>query len=260
MKIKNKKILAVVFALVFFFIGAHLAHADTCVCANGSIVPTYYPQVGDEMNLSDEKTCNSRCAQLNAKYYRWGTSMVFYSVDYSQENQATLITTICVCKDGNKKSFTKANVESVQKCNNFCIEKNAVYFDWGSYRDQLATQPSTPGGAQPAFSSYVPMEEIPGFGRPRDFPTYFMSVYKFGLWAIGICALLMVVIGGYMYITSAGNKSSAELAKKYITDAIIGLILAMLSWLILYVINPDLVTYKVAMSSQKENSSINLCV
>ena len=89
---------------------------------------------------------------------------------------------------------------------------------------------------------YVPMENIPGFeGQATDFYQYISSVYKFGIWAIGIAALLMISIGGYMYITSAGNNSSMEKAKGVITDAVIGLILALGAYLLLYVINPDLV-------------------
>lgn len=95
--------------------------------------------------------------------------------------------------------------------------------------------------AEPAKFIYTPMEAIPGFANTSNFPTYLMNIYKFGLWAIGISALLMITIGGYMYISSAGNKASVETAKKVITDAIAGLILAMISWLLLYLINPDLV-------------------
>ena len=90
---------------------------------------------------------------------------------------------------------------------------------------------------------YTPMEEIPGYGKPKDFPTYIITVYKFGIWAAGIAALLMIMIGGYMYLTSAGNTASMGKAKEYITDAIVGLILVMISWLILYIINPDLVSF-----------------
>jgi hypothetical protein len=89
---------------------------------------------------------------------------------------------------------------------------------------------------------YIPMENIPGFeGQATDFYQYISSVYKFGIWAIGIAALLMISIGGYMYITSAGNNSSMEKAKGVITDAIVGLVLALGAYLLLYVINPDLV-------------------
>ncbi len=98
---------------------------------------------------------------------------------------------------------------------------------------------STSGG-----SAYTPMEEIPGQGKPTDFYSYINAIYKFGIGAVGICAMLMIIVGGYMYMTAAGNNSSMEKAKTVITDAIIGLILAMASYLILYFINPDLVKIK----------------
>ena len=100
------------------------------------------------------------------------------------------------------------------------------------------------GGSTPisdATGGYVPMEEIPGFGRPGDWPSYILSVYQFGIWTIGISAMLMIMIGGYMYLISAGNAASAGKAKGVITDAITGLILALTAWLILHTINPDLV-------------------
>jgi hypothetical protein len=99
--------------------------------------------------------------------------------------------------------------------------------------------------AMPALSvfasfEYTPMEKIPGYETSGDFCVYISSVYKFGIWVIGICAMFMIMIGGYMYILSAGNNSSMTKAKGIIFDAIIGLLLAFFSYLILYVINPDL--------------------
>ncbi|MDO8240577.1 MAG: hypothetical protein Q7T51_01135 [Candidatus Moranbacteria bacterium] len=89
--------------------------------------------------------------------------------------------------------------------------------------------------------SYVPMEQIPGVDTGSNFYTYIAGVYKFGIWAVGVSALLMITIGGYMYIMSAANVVSAEKAKGVITDAIVGLILALVSFLLLYEINPNLV-------------------
>jgi len=100
--------------------------------------------------------------------------------------------------------------------------------------------------AAPSFN-YTPLEKIPGFETETasgDFYTYIQAVYKFGIWAVGIAALLMITIGGYMYIVSAGNNSSMEKAKGVITDAVIGLVLALTAYLLLYVINPDLVKIK----------------
>ena len=97
--------------------------------------------------------------------------------------------------------------------------------------------------------NYTPMEKIPGFESESSaagvsFYTYIGAVYKFGIATVAICAMTMIIIGGYMYVVSAGNNAGMEKAKKYITDAIIGLILALTAWLILYFINPDLIKIK----------------
>ncbi|MFA4817775.1 MAG: hypothetical protein WC608_03610 [Parcubacteria group bacterium] len=96
--------------------------------------------------------------------------------------------------------------------------------------------------------NYVPLEKIPGSDKETsqaiDFYTYVSAIYKFGIWAVGIVALFMLVFGGYTYITSAGNNSSMETAKKIITDAIVGVIMALTAYLLLFAINPDLVKMK----------------
>ncbi len=50
-----------------------------------------------------------------------------------------------------------------------------------------------------------------------------------------------------MYMTSAGNNAKAESAKRVITDSIIGLVIALSAYLLLYVINPDLVKISVTL-------------
>ena len=89
--------------------------------------------------------------------------------------------------------------------------------------------------------SYTPLEAIPGEGTPTDFPAYLKALYNFTLASVGIAALLMAIIGGFYYVTSAGNSSRVEKGKELITDALLGIAVAFLSWLVLYVINPDLV-------------------
>jgi hypothetical protein len=51
----------------------------------------------------------------------------------------------------------------------------------------------------------------------------------------------MLSIGGFLDLTSAGNTSAMGTAKSVIFDALIGLTIALAAWLILNVINPDLV-------------------
>jgi hypothetical protein len=91
---------------------------------------------------------------------------------------------------------------------------------------------------------YKIMESIPGTditqGTSPPFNTYVSGIYKFGIAAVGIAALLMLSIGAFMYLTSAGNNAAMGSAKGVITDALIGLILALFAWLLLNIINPDL--------------------
>jgi len=95
-----------------------------------------------------------------------------------------------------------------------------------------------------ASTTYTPMEQIPGFNAGTDFYSYISTVYNLGIWVVGISALLMISIGGFMYITAAGNATSMGKAKGVIGDALFGLVLALVSYLLLYIINPDLVNIK----------------
>lgn len=91
--------------------------------------------------------------------------------------------------------------------------------------------------------NYTLLEEIPGSttGVTGNLATYLQNLYKFTFWAIGVAALFMLTVGGFMYVTSAGNTSRVETAKTIITDSLLGIIVALFAWLFLYVINPDLV-------------------
>lgn len=104
-----------------------------------------------------------------------------------------------------------------------------------------------------AVFEYEPMEGIPGFedetrAKNPDLKVWIESTYKFFMWAVGICALFMITIGGFTYMTSAGNTSKAGTGKQIITDAIIGLILALVAVLLFTVINPNITSVNVQIS------------
>jgi phosphatidylglycerophosphatase A len=90
--------------------------------------------------------------------------------------------------------------------------------------------------------TYIPLEPIPGSETAAKMPEYITGIYKFALWAVGIAAMFMITIGGAMYLTSAGNTSALGNAKNVITDAIVGLVLALVAWFLLNLINPDILT------------------
>lgn len=73
---------------------------------------------------------------------------------------------------------------------------------------------------------------------------YISGVYTFMISIVGLLAAVMMIIGGFQYLTSAGDSSKISAGKKRITDALIGLVLAFGSYILLYTINPNLVTFE----------------
>jgi len=54
-------------------------------------------------------------------------------------------------------------------------------------------------------------------------------------WVLGILALVavvMIIIGGFQWLTAAGSEEKIEKAKKVISAAVIGLIIVLLAWAI----------------------------
>lgn len=73
---------------------------------------------------------------------------------------------------------------------------------------------------------------------------YISGVYAFLISVIGVIAAIMMIIGGFQYLTSAGDGGKIGAAKKRIVNALTGVILALSSYVILYTINPNLVQFE----------------
>ncbi|MBU0660680.1 hypothetical protein KKG22_00705 [Patescibacteria group bacterium] len=71
---------------------------------------------------------------------------------------------------------------------------------------------------------------------------YIAQMYKFSVIAAGIIAVIMIIVGGFQITMSGGNSEAQSSAKKRITGALVGLVLAAGSYTILYTINPELVS------------------
>ncbi len=73
-----------------------------------------------------------------------------------------------------------------------------------------------------------------------------LAVSRLYIWSLGaaaILALLMVIIGGYYWMTAAGNASRVTKGKEIIFAALLGLALLFAAYIILNTINPDLVDF-----------------
>lgn len=91
-------------------------------------------------------------------------------------------------------------------------------------------------------SAYTPMEPLPGIKKDTavNLTDYLSALFKYAITVAAVLAVIMIVIGGMQYIGASGNTSVVEDAKDRIYWAIVGLILALGSWLILNTINPNL--------------------
>ncbi len=97
-----------------------------------------------------------------------------------------------------------------------------------------------------AYGDYQLLERIPGSTNTSGkLQPYLESIYKAGFALIVIGAIFMIGFGGFTYMASAGNTSMIKKGKGMITDAIIGLVVALLIWVILNIINPDLVNLQI---------------
>lgn len=62
------------------------------------------------------------------------------------------------------------------------------------------------------------------------------NLFGYALGLAGIVLFILLLVGGFQFITSGGDPKAADGAKKTITSAIIGLIVILVSYIILVII------------------------
>ncbi|MBD3311624.1 MAG: peptidoglycan DD-metalloendopeptidase family protein [Candidatus Magasanikbacteria bacterium] len=86
---------------------------------------------------------------------------------------------------------------------------------------------------------------------------YLAAVYRYAVGAAAIIAVIILIISGLQWASSAGNDDTINSAKKRIIGAVIGLIISVGSYSILYIINPNLVEFKNLKVLKVEGQEIN---
>ncbi len=99
---------------------------------------------------------------------------------------------------------------------------------------------------------FSPRISIPGSGRFSEgsnvevsdslIGDYISAFFNFAVPGTAILAVIMMMYGGIMWLTSGGSMERIGKAKEYITGAISGMVLLLASFIILNTISPDLVT------------------
>jgi hypothetical protein len=72
-------------------------------------------------------------------------------------------------------------------------------------------------------------------------PEYAKYIFTFSIVIIGLVAFGSLILGGTRYITSAGDPTKMQDAKEQIFSAILGVVILLSAYLILYNINPYLI-------------------
>ncbi len=69
-----------------------------------------------------------------------------------------------------------------------------------------------------------------------DLPTYFGNILSAAIPLIGVIAFLMILSGGFKILTAGSDTKNLEAGKQIITLAVVGIALAIISWLVLLAI------------------------
>lgn len=105
----------------------------------------------------------------------------------------------------------------------------------------------------PVLVKFIPSLTIPGSsifneGVPvivtgRTMGEYIAALYVFFVGVAGILSTVFIMYGGVRYVISTGNPSQIQGAKDTIMSALVGLLIAVASYIILLTINPNLVQF-----------------
>lgn len=94
-------------------------------------------------------------------------------------------------------------------------------------------------------------KECTGVGTPDEkceivvpwIGQYISRLYMFAVSLSTILAVVVIMVAGLIWTTAGGNQTQVVTAKNYISGAVLGLILMLGSYTILYLINPELVKF-----------------
>lgn len=73
---------------------------------------------------------------------------------------------------------------------------------------------------------------------------YIVGIYQYAIGIVGILAAVVLMFGGLIWLTAGGNATQIGNAKAWIGASLTGLVIALCSYMILYLVNPDLTIFR----------------
>ncbi len=90
-------------------------------------------------------------------------------------------------------------------------------------------------------SSYQLEQPLGSKAAVTNIGEYILLVYRYVLGIVGIIVTVLIMVGGFIWLSSAGNEQLITQGKEMITSAVIGLVITLFSYSILYWINPKFI-------------------
>ena len=110
--------------------------------------------------------------------------------------------------------------------------------------------------ASTSVGDYTPLAPITASNLkpPTDLSSYLQNLFLIGIGISGAMAVFMIVLGGVQYMSTDAFTGKTD-GKKRIWNALEGLALVLLCWLIMYTINPTLVSLNFNPGSSAKTTS-----
>lgn len=118
--------------------------------------------------------------------------------------------------------------------------------------------------AAPSADDFIPEIPLPKlFEGPQKMDNnlmanYVRAIFIYFVWVVGIVATVMVIYGGIKWVAAAGNPGQIKDARDIIDSAVIGVIIALTSVVLLNIINPKLTSLNIAGLNPVVNKEFGL--
>ncbi|MEZ4180339.1 MAG: pilin [Candidatus Doudnabacteria bacterium] len=92
---------------------------------------------------------------------------------------------------------------------------------------QFSSNQSVQGGLNDLKSAFP--DTVAGDGDPQDLVR---NIIEWALYIGAMLAVLFIIYGGYLYLTSGGNDSQVKKGKETVIYALVGLVVIVMAWVI----------------------------
>lgn len=87
---------------------------------------------------------------------------------------------------------------------------------------------------------------------------YIVAIFKYSTGVIGIIAAIALMVGGIVWLTAAGNHEKVSSAKTIIGSSLVGMCIAFSAFLLLSLVNTNLVNFKIAPITSVDRLDVGL--